>query len=94
MYQYIILSSVTTNITIGTTTTKLGQKCPIENRVRNTNRKFHQKLWKISDNRWRTRVRAKYRRFQNTITFDLRQILTCPLKLCDDIAEILPYLNF
>ena len=42
----------------------------------------------------RTRARAKYCQFQNTISFDLRRNLTCRLKLWDDIAEILPYMNF
>ena len=41
-----------------------------------------------------TRARAKYCRFQNTITFDPRRILTCRLKLWDDIADILQYMNF
>ena len=41
-----------------------------------------------------TRARAKYCRFQNTITFDPRRILTCRLKLWDDIAEILQNMNF
>ena len=36
----------------------------------------------------RIRARAKYRRFQNTITFYLRRILTSRLKLSDDIDEI------
>ena len=28
------------------------------------------------------------------LTFDLRQILTCGLKLLDDISQILKYMNF
>ena len=41
-----------------------------------------------------TRTRAKYCRFQNTVSFDLRRNLTCRLKVWDDTEQILQYMNF
>ena len=43
--------------------------------------------------RRRTRGKAKYHRLQNTINVDLRRILTCRLKLWDNIAEIFQYIR-
>ena len=43
---------------------------------------------------WSFKVgRAKYRPFQSTIK-DLGRIFTCRLQFWDNIAEILPYMNF
>ena len=90
--------------------TSYGRKCTIENRERNTYRKYLQqnqktvKWSKLEEKKCerrcemsegeRTRARAKYRRFQSTITFDPRRILICRFKLWYDTAEILQYMIF
>ena len=40
------------------------------------------------------RCQAKYLWIQSTLTFELRRILTCGLKWLNNIAKILPYVNF
>jgi len=63
-------------------------------------RKFHQNRTKLREKNcermrqmWGCRARAKYRQIQSTIIFYLRLTLTCRLKLWDDKAGILPYMN-
>ena len=88
--------------------TNFGQKFTIEKHERNMHRIFKKnqktvkcsklgekncgKRYEMSEGK-RTRARAKYCQFQNTISFDLRQNLTCRLKLWDDTEQILQYMN-
>ena len=64
--------------------------------VQNYGRKYYYKIsyHHMPDVRRRTCARTKYRRFQSAITFESRRILTYSLKLLDNIAEILPNMNF
>ena len=52
------------------------------------------KLCWMTGSQKKNRARSKYRRFHSTITVYLRLVLTCGLKLWDDIAETFPYINF
>ena len=73
-----------------------GQKFPIDNWEKwQAPKIYSQNQTMVKCSKLEEKYRAlKIEWFKNTITFDLIRILTCHLKLWDDIAEILQYMNF